>query len=277
MRGLAEKNYKGYPDPSHVVSVEEASRLVEDKKVVFVDTRNYWKYAKGHVPGAVNLELYAFHWFDTSKEGLEIFAREMARLFGAYGIDEKKQVVFYQNDSGYDAARGVWLLEFLGNRRGRMLDGGLRAWKRRGLRLSKTDPDVARVRFESKPNLRVVCGLEELAGSIGRAGLRIVDARAPGEYDGTFKRALKAGHVPGAVNIEWKRAMRRDGTLKNARQLAALYGGLPIQEKVVTYCQSGFRAAHSWLVLRLLGYEKARNYLGSWYEWGNAAKTSVEK
>ena len=105
----------------------------------------------------------------------------------------------------------------------------------------------------------------------------MVDARAPGEYDGTYRRALKGGHVPGAVNVEWKRAMRRDGTLKNARQLAALYGGLPIRGQVVTYCQSGYRAAHSWLVLRLLGYGSARNYLGSWYEWGNGATTPVEK
>jgi thiosulfate/3-mercaptopyruvate sulfurtransferase len=273
---VAEGNYKGYPDPSHIVSVEEASRLLGDKNVVFVDTRNYWKYARGHIPGAVNLELYAFHWFDTSKEGLETFAGEMSRLFGACGIDAKKQVVFYQNDSGYDAARGVWLLEFLGNRRGRILDGGLRAWKRRRLELSKADPDVARARFATRPNLRVVCGLGELAGSLGTGGLRVVDARAPGEYGGTNRRALKGGHVPGAVNVEWKRAMRRDGTLKNAEQLAALYRGLPIQGQVVTYCQSGYRAAHSWLVLRLLGYSNARNYLGSWYEWGNDPKTSVE-
>ena len=277
MRGVAEKNYKGYPDPSRIVSVDEASTLVKDKNVVFVDTRNYWKYAKGHIPGAVNLELYAFHWFDTSNEGLKIFAGEMARLFGAYGIDEKKQVVFYQNDSGYEAARGVWLLEFLGNGRGRMLDGGLRAWKRRGLGLWKTDPEIVRARFASKPNLGVVCGLDELAESLGRGSLRIVDARASGEYDGTYRRALKAGHVPGAVNIEWKRAMRRDGTLKSAKQLAPLYGGLPVRGQVVTYCQSGYRAAHSWLVLRLLGYGNARNYLGSWYEWGNGADTPVEK
>ena len=129
---MAEGNYKGYPDPSHVISVEEASTLVGRKDVVFVDTRNYWKYAKGHIPGAVNLELYAFHWVDTSQEGLEAFAQQMAMLFGAFGIDNEKQVVFYQNNSGYDAARGVWLLEWLGNKHGRLLDGGLNLWKRQG-------------------------------------------------------------------------------------------------------------------------------------------------
>lgn len=91
--------------------MEEASKFLKDKDTVFVDTWNYWKYAKGHVPGAVNLEMYAFHWVDTSREGLDAFSRQMGGLLGAYGIDNRKQVIFYQSNSGYDAARGVWLLE----------------------------------------------------------------------------------------------------------------------------------------------------------------------
>jgi thiosulfate/3-mercaptopyruvate sulfurtransferase len=274
---MVSGNYKGYPDPSHIISVEEASKLLKDKNVVFVDTRNYWKYVKGHIPGAVSLELYAFHWFDTSSVGLNIFAREMAHLFGAYGIDNTKQVVFYQNDSGYDAARGVWLLEFLGNKNGRMLDGGLGLWMRKKGQLSKTDPDVTRAKFVPKMNSGVVSGVDELSQRLGEGGLTVIDTRSRGEYDGTYRRALKAGHVPGARNIEWTKALRRDGTLKDAKQLMALYGGLSPRGEVVTYCQSGYRAAHSWLVLRLLGFENARNYLGSWYEWGNHATTRVER
>ncbi len=254
VRGLARENYKGYPDPSRIVSVEEASKLVGRKDVVFVDTRNYWKYAKGHVPGAVNLELYAFHWFDTSKEGLEVFAGEMARLFGAYGIDEQEAGRVLSEQQRIRRRRGVWLLEFLGNRRGRMLDGGLNTWKRSGLRLSKADPDILRARFASKPNLGVVCGMEELAGSLGRGGLSLVDARAPGEYGGTYRRALKGGHVPGAMNVEWKTgaAQGRDAQGREAARGAVRRTAR--EEQVVTYCQSGYRAAHSWLVLRLLGY-----------------------
>lgn len=272
---MASENYKGYPEPSHVVSVEEAARLLEDDGVVFVDTRNYWVYAKGHIPGALNLELYAFHWYDTSREGLETFAMEMARLLGSYGIDRKKQVVFYENRSGYDAARGVWLLDFLGNPRGRMLDGGLNLWMRKGHGVSKTDPKIRRARFTPKLDFGAVCGLDELSESRGAGDLQVVDARSRGEYDGTFRRALRGGHVPGSVNIEWKKALRRDGSLKDAGQLLALYSGLSPSGGVVTYCQSGFRASHTWLVLRLLGFNGARNYLGSWYEWGNHPSTQV--
>lgn len=134
--------YKGYPDPSRVISVDEASKLLGRKDVVFVDTRNYWKYATGHLPGAVNLELYAFHWIDTSPGGLEAYGRQMAMLFGAFGIDNEKTVVFYQNNSGYDAARGVWLTEWMGNKSAKLLDGGLNLWKRKGRAVSTKDSEL---------------------------------------------------------------------------------------------------------------------------------------
>jgi thiosulfate/3-mercaptopyruvate sulfurtransferase len=269
-------NYKGYPDPTHVVSVEEASRLVGRKDTVFVDTRNYWKYIKGHIPGAVNLELFAFHWVDTSAAGMKAFAREMSMLLGSLGIDEETKVIFYQNNSGYDAARGVWLLEFLGNDKGRLLDGGLNLWRRQRRKLSTRDEQFGRAEFTARVDGRAASTLQELEGHVTRGDAVIIDARNPGEYNGEHRRALKLGHIPGSLNIEWKRALRKDGTLKDGRQLAVIYGGIPRDGRVVTYCQSGYRAAHTRLVLGLLGYRDVGNYLGSWYEWGNGETTSTE-
>ena len=277
MSEVAERNYKGYPDPSHIVSVEEASKLVRSKSVVFVDTRNYWKYTKGHIPGAVNLELYAFHWFDTSKEGLETFAGEMGRLFGAYGIDAKKQVIFYQNDSGYDAARGVWLLEFLGNGKGRILDGGLRAWKeaRAGAIEGRPRGCKGPIRPETEPGSRVRTrgAGQESRNRRSEGDRRARRRRVRRDTQEGAKGRTRAGR--GERRVEASDAEGRD--LKNTKQLGELYGGLPVRGQLVTYCQSGYRAADSWLVLRLLGYAKARNYLGSWYQWGNGAGTPVEK
>jgi thiosulfate/3-mercaptopyruvate sulfurtransferase len=272
---MTADNYKGYADPSRVISVDEASGLIGAKGVVLVDTRNYWRYAEGHIPGAVNLELYAFHWVDTSKAGLAAFARQMAMLLGAFGIDNEKQVIFYQNNSGYDAARGVWLLEWMGNRHGRLLDGGLNVWKKKGLALSTHDSEFSRARFRPKLDRRAVSTLDELIRLAGERNAKMVDARSLGEYNGSRRRALKAGHIPGALNIEWKRAVRRDGTLKSAKQLREIYKGLSPNDELVTYCQSGYRAAHSWLILKLLGFENVKNYIGSWYEWGSAPSTTV--
>jgi thiosulfate/3-mercaptopyruvate sulfurtransferase len=260
---------------SLVTSVEEAKSLLRRKDALFVDTRNYWRYVKGHIPRAHNLELYAFHWIDTSKPGISAFVDQMAMLFSSLGIDRSKHVVFYQNNSGYDAARGVWLLKFLGHERVSILDGGLNLWKRKGFPLSRSDPkNVTRGDFEPKVNNDILATLELLSNNSMR---KIVDTRSQGEYSGRFRRALKIGHVPNAVNLEWKQVLRKDGTFKSAKQLKRLYSGLGLRERdeIVTYCQSGYRAAHSWLVLKMLDYRNVKNYLGSWYEWGNNPKTKV--
>ena len=275
-RSMTE-NYKNYSDPSLIVSVDEANDLSDRNDVVFVDTRNYWKYVKGHIPGAFNLELYGFHWIDTSREGVEIFARQMAMLIGSLGIDRRKQVIFYQNNSGYDAARGVWLLHLLGHEKARLLDGGLNLWKRKKLVLSTVDPVAPKFgRFDPKLDLSAIASLDSVSkGLEGHHPTQFIDCRNAGEYTGRFKRAMKFGHIPSSLNIEWKSALRKDGTLKNSRQLQKLYRDVNKDGETITYCQSGYRAAHSWLVLRLLGFQNVKNYLGSWYEWGNTNGTKV--
>ena len=231
---------------------------------------------KGHIPGAFNLELYAFHWVDTSKDGIRAFARRMRMLFGSFGIGEKTTVIFYQNNSGYDAARGVWLLNFLGHQDSKLLDGGLNLWKRKKLKMSTEDPKPRKKTvFKDSLNGAVLITKESISSEIGNKSLQLIDVRNVGEFDGTFRRAIKAGHVPGAYNLEWKRALRKDGTLKNASQLNMLYSNLAKNRGTVTYCQSGYRAAHSWLVLKLLGFDDVRNYLGSWYEYGNDPNPDV--
>lgn len=261
---------------SLVISAEEAKKLLGKSEVVFIDTRNYWKYAKGHIPGAFNLELYAFHWIDTSKEGIRAFAKEMGMLFGSLGIDSKTEVIFYQNNSGYDAARGVWLLNFLGYDNARLLDGGLNAWRRKRYSISTKDPQPRERKNSGIYFDQDVLATKDSLQSLLKKHVQVLDVRTKGEFDGTFRRARKSGHVPNAINLEWKSALRRDGTFKSRPELKKLYESLDPHSTVVLYCQSGYRAAHSWLILKLLGFDKVQNYLGSWYEWGNDPETPIE-
>jgi thiosulfate/3-mercaptopyruvate sulfurtransferase len=274
------RHYEGFIDAAPIISVDAAKHLLQSPDTVFVDTRNYWKYVKGHIPGAVNFETYAFHWIDTSKPGLLAFNKQMEMLISSLGIDKTKNIIFYENTSGYDAARGVWLLSYLGHKKSKLLDGGLNMWKRMKLPIDTRDPPIRRANFRAKPDYRFLVTMKELlsiANLKGTAeGTKVIDARTPGEFLGKNKRAVKAGHIPGALNVEWARALRRDGSLKKASTLRRMYKniGLKTGQEAITYCQSGYRAAHSWLVLKALGYD-ARNYLGSWYEWGNNTKAPV--
>lgn len=270
--------YKGYENPSLVISVEEARNLVGKPDVIFVDTRNYWKYAKGHIPSSFNLELYAFHWIDTSIDGVGAFVKQIKIILNSIGIGPKDTAIFYQNNSGYDAARGVWLLNFLGHNNVKLLDGGLNMWKRMKYPLSTKDPEQRRNRsFEIKIDKSFLATKDSLLSSLDSNVSQVLDTRTKGEFDATFHRARRSGHVPSALNREWKASLRRDGSLKSASELLKLYSPLNSKLETITYCQSGYRAAHSWLVLKLLGFENVKNYLGSWYEWGNDPLTPIQK
>jgi thiosulfate/3-mercaptopyruvate sulfurtransferase len=276
---LSEIGYKGFSNPSLVTTVDEASSLIDREDVILVDTRNYWEYAKGHVPGSHNLELYAFHWVDTSTSGLAAFARQMEMLFSSIGISHTKKVIFYQENSGYDAARGVWLLNYLGHRNAQLLDGGFGEWKKKGLPTSRQDPrQVSIGRFSARPDSSLIVTMSSLKAQVGsrrEPRTQIIDVRSHGEYEGRFRRARRVGHLPGSINIEWSDALAKDGTLRDAKELRKLYSAFSPEIDSVTYCQSGYRAAHSWLILKLLGFRKVRNYLGSWYEWGNNSTTQI--
>jgi thiosulfate/3-mercaptopyruvate sulfurtransferase len=107
----------------------------------------------------------------------------------------------------------------------------------------------------------------------------VVDTRSDGEYCGTNVRAKRGGAIPGAKHVEWTRNLRPDGTFKPADELRAIYeaAGVTPDQEVITYCQGGYRAAHAYLALRLLGYPRLRNYTGSWKEWGDREDLPIER
>jgi thiosulfate/3-mercaptopyruvate sulfurtransferase len=120
--------------------------------------------------------------------------------------------------------------------------------------------------------------VDDVRERLGNPGVRIVDSRSEEEYRGTQVRAARGGAIPGAVHLEWTRNLTPTGDFKPPAALRALYeeaGVLPAHE-VVGYCQGGYRSAHTYLALRLLGYPRVRNYLGSWKEWGDRAELPIE-
>ena len=257
-----------------IISTINLNSILNNSNIVIIDTRSFKEYSEGHIPRAVNLDLFAFHWIDTTKEGIENFNRQAETLFSFVGITPEKKVVFYDDVSGMLAARGVWMLMYFSHPDVSILDGGMKKWKKENLPLETKSNGFKPAKFSGKINPKIISGFEYIHDNLNH--LKILDARSQGEFHGSVIRAAQAGHIPHAINIDWNLNLNEDGTFKNDEELSKLYD-IPKNSEVVTYCQGAYRAANTFLVLKKLGFENVRVYLGSWGEWGNRLGLPVTK
>jgi thiosulfate/3-mercaptopyruvate sulfurtransferase len=252
----------------------------EDKKrnLLIVDTRPFSDYSLGHLPRAVNIDTMQFHWIDTSKQGIVQFAKQMKILLSNIGVEKNKHVVFYDEISGPSAARGVWLLLYFSHKKVVMLDGGFKRWKKEGFREERKNNAFLHSNFLAKPNNRILADSNHIKNKlkINSGKVKLVDSRSQPEFQGTVARAARGGHIPGAMNIDWIRNIE-DHSFKEKEQLNRMYSIIPKNSEIITYCQGGYRAANTFVVLKMLGYKNVRMYLGSWGEWGNKLNLPVEQ
>jgi thiosulfate/3-mercaptopyruvate sulfurtransferase len=235
---------------------------------IIVDARSFGEYKKGHIPGALNFDLFQLHWFDTSKNGIKQFNRQTRILLSNIGVQMKSPVIFYDYVSGVSAARGVWLLLYFSHKMVSMLDGGFEIWKRAGYPIEiKSNPPI-HSKFTGKIDKNIISTADEVKELLNNKRVVILDARSKEEFNGSEVRAARRGHIPSAVNIDWQKNIE-NSTFKNTEKLSRIYSEIPKNSKIIAYCQGGYRAANAFLVLKLLGYKNVKMYLGSWGEWGN--------
>ena len=256
-----------------LISQNELKKDLRNPSLILVDCRSYKEYSEGHIPGAVNLDLFYYHWSDTSREGIKSFERQMKNLFSFLGVTKRKTVVFYDEVSGMSAARGVWLLLYFSHSNVYMLDGGFKKWKKLRLPIETKTNGFKPSKFSGKINKNIIAGYEYINKKIGK--VKLIDARTKGEYKGNIIRAARKGHIPTAINIDWTLNIQNDGTMKPVKELSKLYN-LSKNDEIITYCQGGYRAANSFLALKRLGFKNVKVYVGSWGEWGNKSELPVE-
>ena len=275
---------KAFANPHLLVSAQELAGMIDGagaKRPLILDLRPPDAYAAGHVPGAIHLDLWGVSLIDTDPAPLKAFMWMIEHVLQNHGVDAATPVVVYDEQSGIRAARAFWFLEYFGHPSVRMLDGGFGAWAAGGYDVTRDaapPPRQEKPEWTGRREQHKIATWKDVRNALGRGDVVILDTRSDGEYTGAVARAKRGGAVPGAVHIEWTRNLTPEGTFKSAAELTKMYvdAGVTPDREVLTYCQGGYRAAHSYLALRLLGYPRVRMYVGSWKEWGDRVDLPVE-
>ena len=264
------------PQELESLLVDESAEL--QQRLIIIDLCNPQLYRQAHVPGAINVSPNMLIAGTLPARGKLPAISQLEALFGALGFTGEEHFIVYDDEGGGWAGRFIWTLDVIGHKQYSYLNGGIHAWLKEGHRA------------ESKPNEREACAVtlstdhtaiassDYILEALGSPELAIWDARSPAEFSGERVMAQKAGHIPGAINYEWTRAMdpNKNYRIKSglAEELEAL--GIHKSKQIITHCQSHHRSGFTYLVAKALGFKKVKAYDGSWSEWGNLPNTPTE-
>ena len=281
--------FRGYSHPDRLVSTDWLAEHLNDPNLVIVESdEDVLLYHTGHIPGAIKIDWVADLNDPVMRDYLG--SDEFARLMSKSGIGPDTTVVFYGDNFNWWAAYALWVFELFGHADTRLLDGGRAKWVAESRQLTTDTPDREAADYPkpTRDDRKVRAFLSDVLPH-SKERKPLIDVRSPEEYRGERlhmpdypnEGALRGGHIPGAKSVPWKKAANEDNTFKSAEQLKALYvdeAGLAPGDDVIAYCRIGERSAHTWFVLtHLLGFERVRNYDGSWTEYGNAVRVPIEK
>jgi thiosulfate/3-mercaptopyruvate sulfurtransferase len=255
-----------YPHSELLVSAAWLAQHLHDPNMKIIDARSAKDYGEGHIPGAVLLPAGAFR--STSGVPDACTPEEFAATAGALGVHATDTVVCYDGTGG---ARTWWVFARFGHRDVRFLNGGFRQWQAGGQTTSTEALQPTPVTYDlGEVQDHLACSLSQAEAHVRANDVLFWDVRSAGEYTGADPRSnppARAGHIPRAVNLEWTELVEASsGLLKPADEMRRLLEakGVTPDKEIVSYCQGGGRAAHGVLVLKLLGYGRARNFDGSY-------------
>jgi len=276
--GRVEVTIVSDTNPQLLWSTDQLRDNLSNPRIVIMDLRPPEAYANSHIPGARSFDIFGISLIDTRPEALHAFLWIIEHLIQARGVQSDSIVVIYDDISGMRSARLFWFLEYFGHPEVHMLNGGFNAWTAAGLPTTHEASIPKAGNFKMNPRPELLATVDDVASRLHSSSSVIVDTRSVGEYTGQVVRSARGGAIPEAVHLEWTENLDERGFFKTADALRKMYAERNIRPdlEVIPYCQGGYRAAHTYLALRLIGYPQVRNYLGSWGEWGNRLDLPIE-
>ncbi len=262
-----------------------AGNLDNESVRVFEVSVDTGVYERGHIPGALNINWHT-DLVDTVRRDL-VSRENFEALLRRSGVTEDTTIVLYGDNNNWFAAWGAWVFDMYGFSDVKLLDGGRKYWEAQGLPLDTATPEYAASEITVADELRPLRArlVDVLAVVEGEAEGQLIDIRGPREYngeifapDGVQELSVRAGHIPGAVNVPWGEIVNEDGTFKSPDEIRAIYAAVGVDgsKPIITYCRIGERSSHTWFALsRILGYD-VKNYDGSWTEYGNSVGVPIE-
>lgn len=277
-----------YAHPEVLVSTEWVAQHRQDPGVRIVESdEDVLLYEQGHLDGAVRIDWHT----DLQDRVVRDYIGRQAfeQLCRSKGIANDTTVVFYGDKDNWWACYAFWVFKLFGHQNCRIMNGGRKRWELDGRSYVRgPEPVYPPTSYSASDPDGSIRAFRDEVLKHQRAGRPLIDVRSPGEFSGELlhmpdypqEGALRGGHIPGAQNVPWGRAVNEDGTFKTAKELERIYAkqcGLKRRGRVIAYCRIGERSSHTWFVLTyLLGYPRVKNYDGSWTEWGNLVGVPIE-
>ena len=266
--------------PPLILSPEQLEKSLGKEPWLIIDLSKPELYNASHVPGAVHLDYAQLVTARPPVMGLLPENDHLSAVFSRLGLTPDTHVVAYDDEGGGRASRLLWTLDVVGHRHLSLLDGGRQAWLAQGRPVRSGQESHPASDYHAIDHGAARADMAYIRAHLTDPAVVRVDARSPLEYSGQKRLAERGGHIPGAVNFDWITAMDLQNNLrlkpaeKLRRALTAL--GITQDKEVIVYCQTHHRSAHTYVVLKSLGYTKIKGYPGSWSEWGNQSDTPIE-
>ena len=277
-----------YVHPEYLVETGWVADHLKDASIRIVESdEDPLLFKMGHIPGAVQVD-----WFSTLQHPLRrdfITKEQFEAVCSKLGISNDTTVIFYGDKSNWFACYALWLFQYYGHEKVRIMNGGRAKWEKEARPFVKEESSYPQTKYTAnQPDKKIRAFRDEVFKQVEKKK-PLVDVRSAKEYTGELismpnypqEGATRGGHIPGAVSIPWSQAVNEaDSTFKSPEELRALYEGKGIKSdgEVIAYCRIGERSSLTWFVLKyLLGYPNVKNYDGSWTEWGNLVDAPIEK